>query len=180
MTYVALFRGINVGGKNRVKMAELRQLLTGLGYQNVKTYIQSGNAIFDSEDEPSKIKDAIQATFQDAFEFECNVVLRTKKEIEAVIDGLPFSETEIDDAIAANAEVEHLYFYFADGAPELAAAHEGEDKLVAGVGGVYLLCYESVRDSKAAMVLVKQEFPMTARNWKTLNGLFEMMGGICE
>jgi Uncharacterized protein conserved in bacteria len=175
MTYVALFRGINVGGKNLVKMAELRQMLSRMGFLNVKTYIQSGNAIFDSEDMPDKIKADIQAAFRKVFGFECHIVLRTKDEISAVISALPFSETEIEEAVAANADVAHLYFYFADSVPALAAKCDSGDKLIAGMGGIYLLCYESVRDSKLAMALAKQDIPMTARNWKTLNTLFEMM-----
>lgn len=51
MNYIAFFRRINVGSKNRIKMADLRVLFSDLGYQNVKTYIQSGNVIFESIDQ---------------------------------------------------------------------------------------------------------------------------------
>ncbi|MDR0434979.1 MAG: DUF1697 domain-containing protein [Gracilibacteraceae bacterium] len=181
MTYAALFRGINVGGKNIVKMVELRQLLSGLGFRNVKTYIQSGNAIFDSDDEAPKIKETIQVAFQSAFQFECAVILRTKEEIEAVIKSLPFSKTEMAEAAAANSEVEHLYYYFSDNPPgrsmirTIGAEYGGPDKLAVGAGGMYLLCHESIRDSKLAAALVKQNFSMTARNWKTLTKLSAMM-----
>ena len=181
MRYAALFRGINVGGKNIVKMAELRKMLSELGFQNVTTYIQSGNAIFDSDDAPDKVKRRIQTAFQNMFQFESAIILRTKDEINTVIQSLPFSGEEVETAIAANSEVEHLYFYFADSALSadtvctLNSAHNSPDKLANGAGGVYLLCYESVRDSKLAAALSKQNIAMTARNWKTLNKLFEMM-----
>ena len=181
MKYLALFRGINVGGKHIVKMAELRQMLSGLGFQNVTTYIQSGNAMFDSEGEPDKIKKNIQTAFQEMFKFESGVTLRTKDEISAVIGALPFSKLDRGKAVAANPAVEHIYFYLtdsdlpADTICALNSAYCGPDKLAAGTGGVYLLCYESVRDSKLAAALSKQNITMTARNWKTLVKLFEMM-----
>ena len=181
MTYVALFRGINVGGKNIVKMAELRQLLSGLGFKNIKTYIQSGNAIFDSSDAPESIKENLQSSFQSAFKFESSIILRTKNELIKNIASLPFSEPEIEAATSANPNVEHLYFYFTDNMLSgdtintLNTEHGKPDRLSAGQGGVYLLCYESVRDSRLAAALVKQNAAMTARNWKTLNKLFDMM-----
>ena len=181
MTYVALFRGINVGGKNIVKMAELRQMLSGLGFQNVKTYIQSGNAIFDSNDTPDNIKDTVQNSFQSTFKSESAIILRTKDEIRKNIASLPFSVLEIEAAVATNPDVEHLYFYFTDDILTDATIHVlnadygNPDKLAVGQGGVYLLCYESVRDSKLAAALSKQSISMTARNWKTLNKLFDMM-----
>ena len=181
MTYVALFRGINVGGKNIVRMADLRQMLTELGFQNVKTHIQSGNAIFDSNSAPNKVKESIQAVFLDTFKFESAIVLRTKDELNAAIKLLPFSAAEIERTVAANSEVEHLYFYFADDMfadsviHTLNATFGSPDKLAAGQGGLYLLCYESIRNSKLAAALSKQNIAMTARNWKTLNKLFEMM-----
>ena len=181
MTYVALFRGINVGGKNIVKMAELRRMLSELRFQNVKTYIQSGNAIFNSDDTPDIVKKSIQTAFQNTFKFESAIVLQTKDDICAVINLLPFSEDDIKTAVAANSEVEHLYFYFIDDTfsdsviNALNSSYGGPDRLSAGPGGVYLLCHESVRDSKLAAALSKQNAAMTARNWKTLNKLFEMM-----
>ena len=170
MRYVALLRGINAGGKNIVKMAELRQMLSGLGFQNVKTYIQSGNAIFDSGDSPDSIKERLQNSFRSTFKFESAIVLRTKDNVRKNIDSLPFTKPEIEAAIAANTQVEHIYFYFTDEALSDAAIHMlnadygDRDKLSAGQGGVYLLCYESVRDSKLAAVLSKQNIAMTARN----------------
>lgn len=69
MTYLALLRGINVGGKNMIKMADLRECLSGAGFSNVCTYIQSGNVIFESDERDSKalaraIEQAIDASFK--------------------------------------------------------------------------------------------------------------------
>ena len=180
MTHLALFRGINVGGKNIVQMAELRHMLTGLGFQNVQTYIQSGNAIFDAEDAPEAVAATIHAAFPAAFGFECAVLVRTREDIRAVVDSLPFSQAEIAGAEAACSEIEHLYYYFAQNPPEEAAldalnAAHSRGRLALGPGGVYLLCLDSVRDSKLAAALSKLNPAMTVRNWKTMNKLHSLM-----
>ncbi|WP_233267594.1 DUF1697 domain-containing protein [Algibacter sp. L1A34] len=92
-TYIALLRGVNVGGKKKVLMAELRDFLTEIGFKNVQTYIQSGNIIFNSEEEEQfkleeKIGDAILANFG----FEVPVLVRTHQELEAIFKNSPFSE----------------------------------------------------------------------------------------
>ena len=181
MTYVSLFKGINVGGKNIVKMAELKQMLSKLGFQNVKTYIQSGNAMFDSCDTPDKIKENIKTAFQNTFNFESNFVLQTKDNLDTIIKSLPFPKEKLDKAAAATPDVEHLYFYFTDNTPSasdvdaLNSSCESPDMLSACTHGVYLLCHDSVRNSKLAIALAKKQASATARNWKTLNKLFEMM-----
>ena len=180
MTYAAFFRGINVGGKNVVKMAELRQMLFGLDYQNVKTYIQSGNAVFDAEGTADSIRGDISAAFCNAFGFESTVLLRTKDEIGAVIEGLPFSEAERVAVVTASPGLEHLYYYFSDDGfslvPDAAYLADGTaDRLVVGPDGAYRLCQGSVRDSKPALALAKRKSALTARNWKTLTNIMAMM-----
>ena len=75
MKYAALFRGINVGGKNIVKMADLRQLLWDLGLGKVQTYLQSGNAVFESALEEITLRDKIQDGFAERFGFESIVLI---------------------------------------------------------------------------------------------------------
>jgi uncharacterized protein (DUF1697 family) len=181
MRFVALFRGINVGGRNTVKMDTLRKMLVGLGYENVRTYIQSGNVLFDAESEPNGIKEKIQAGFLTTFGFDSPVILRAGDELIAIARALPFSAEEIEAAVRANSSVEHLYVYFMDSVPPaelldtICAGYDGSDRLSVGMREVYLLCYESVRDSKLAVALTKLGVPMTARNWKTLNKLCVMV-----
>ena len=146
-------------------------MLSELGYRNVKTYIQSGNAIFDADDTPNIVRESIQAAFQSTFKFGSEIVLRTKDEIHSTINMFPFSEEEIKAAVASNFEVEHLYFYFADSMLSdsvihtLNASYGKPDKLSAGPGGDYLLCYKSVRDSTAIgrLYYLKYACPKTAR-----------------
>jgi uncharacterized protein (DUF1697 family) len=93
MKYVALLRGINVGGNNRVEMAKLRQTFENLGHTNVLTYINSGNVIFDSTQPSTLLVEKIEQSIKDDFGFEVRVVVRSKDQIESVNKALPESWT---------------------------------------------------------------------------------------
>lgn len=183
MKYAAFFRGINVGGKNMVKMAELRKLFSDLGFQKVQTYIQSGNAVFEAGENASQATKKIQDGFSAAFGFECAVMLRTAEEMTGIVEGLPFSEQELSEAAAACPEAEHLYVYLLDELDtgrrrqfdEMIGAYSGRDRMKLGEGVIYLMCRESIRNSEPAARLSKLRVSMTARNWKTISKIHEMM-----
>lgn len=181
MRYAALFRGINVGGKNVVKMDILKKMFAEMGFSDVRTYIQSGNVLFGSDDDADAISGQIKDRFPAVFGFECAVMLRSRDEIERIITSLPFTDSEIAAAEAASAEVEHLYVYTLDKPPaqddvlRLQNTYSGPDLLRCGGREIYLLCHQSVRDSKLAASLTKLQLPMTARNWKTMNKLRGML-----
>lgn len=181
MKYVAFFRGINVGGKNKVKMADLRQLFADCGFQEVKTYIQSGNVIFTSDQSETVLREMIAQAFTERFGFQSTVILRSAAELTAITADFPFTEAEIAQANAAAPEVEHMYIYFANEALDTAALdkicqdYEGPDQLRAGERELYLLCQESVRNSKLATALTKLPVPLTARNQKTLRKIHELL-----
>jgi uncharacterized protein (DUF1697 family) len=180
--YAALFRGINVGGKNAVRMAELRQMLEGLGLRDVRTYIQSGNAVFAADADAAALREAIEAGFAARFGFASGVAVRSADELRALVEGLPFAPAEIEAAEAANPDVEHLYAYFLDGpaapgaAEALSAGAAGPDRLVARGRELFLLCFGSVRDSKLAARLPRAFPSATARNWRTVVKLLELAG----
>lgn len=92
-TYIALLRGINVGGKHKVLMAELRDLLSEMGLKNVKTYIQSGNIIFNAEDEETfKLEGKIRSAIRLHFGFDVPVLVKTHQELQQIFNACPFSE----------------------------------------------------------------------------------------
>jgi uncharacterized protein (DUF1697 family) len=94
-TYIALFRGINVGGTNVLPMKDLVALLETIGSQNVKTYIQSGNAVFQNQEEnPSLLSNKIRVTLTKSHGLEPQVLLFTPEEIERAIEFNPFPEAE--------------------------------------------------------------------------------------
>lgn len=88
MKYVLLLRGINVGGKNKVSMAELKDLISQLGYENVITYINSGNIIFDANDNKETVSDKISHMLA-TFPFSINKVILTQEEYLDEISNLP-------------------------------------------------------------------------------------------
>jgi uncharacterized protein (DUF1697 family) len=181
MKYAVLFRGINVGGKNVVKMNDLKQLLQDLGLNKVITYIQSGNAVFETSLDEAYLQDAIHIGFTKRFGFESNVMIRSIDEIGALVDRLPISAVEITAAEAADPQVEHLYIYFLNHPPEQAQIdaickeYISPDILRTGERELYLLCHQSIRKSKLAIRTAKVFDSATVRNWKTVNKLYDML-----
>jgi uncharacterized protein (DUF1697 family) len=96
-TYIALFRGINVGGKNALSMKELIAVLKDLGSRNVKTYIQSGNAVFENQEKDALLlSNKISAEIKKHRGFEPPVLLLELEDIERAIQKNPFPEAETD------------------------------------------------------------------------------------
>jgi len=95
--YVALLRGINVGGSKLIKMAELSRIFTSMGLKNVKTLIQSGNVLFEStKTDPIALTKQIEKALRGAVGFEVPVVLRTIAELEAIVKLNPFKKAKSD------------------------------------------------------------------------------------
>jgi uncharacterized protein (DUF1697 family) len=94
-TCVALLRGINVGGNNKVPMADLRALCTALGYANVETYIQSGNVVFDASGSEAEVVAAMEAALLTTFGLTLSVVVRSAAELVEIVARNPFpNETD--------------------------------------------------------------------------------------
>ncbi|OBQ51642.1 hypothetical protein VQ01_15150 [Tamlana sp. s12] len=92
-TYIALLRGINVSGQKKIPMAELRELLSGSGLENVQTYIQSGNVLFQSSEENlQKLELKIHQAIKSHFGFDVPVLVKTHEDLQCIFDGCPFSE----------------------------------------------------------------------------------------
>jgi uncharacterized protein (DUF1697 family) len=180
MRYAAFFRGVNVGGKNKVLMAELKELFSDCGFSDVRTYIQSGNVLFATEKEEAATINVISAAFEKRFGFHSDVILRSHEELTAVLSALPFTQEEIREAEAAMPEVEHVYIYFSQNAIDAEAItalcdeYAGEDRLRAATRELYLLCRQSIRDSKLAAPVTKLGVPLTCRNQKTLQKIRNM------
>ena len=181
MKYVAFFRGINVGGKNIVKMAALSRLFVDLGFHDVKTYIQSGNVIFSSDMEQMPLIHLIEQSFEKRFGFKSAVVVRSGTEIITIVDSLPFDAAEIEQAQNETPDVEHIYIYLSNKAldgeqvRQLCVSYNGKDKFYIVNREIYLLCFQSIRDSKIATLLMKLPQPLTARNIKTMKKLSLML-----
>jgi Uncharacterized protein conserved in bacteria len=179
--YAAFFRGINVGGRNKVKMADLKQLFHDCGFREVITYIQSGNVIFESDHDKSLLPDVISHAFEKRFAFQSHVVLRSGDEMHAMMSAFPFTNEEMAKAEAKNPDVEHVYVFLSGSTIDSAAAealrlaYDGEDKFHAAEHELYLLCYNGVRDSRLAASFSKLDASLTARNQKTLLKICELL-----
>ncbi len=92
-TLVALLRGINVGGRNSVPMADLRSVLETLGLEDVTTYIQSGNVVFRSYDSAKAIASRMEKAIEDAFGLRPAVLIRTTAELAKIVESSPFADT---------------------------------------------------------------------------------------
>jgi uncharacterized protein (DUF1697 family) len=179
MIYIALLRGINVGGKNIVKMAELKRMLESMGLSRVQTYIQSGNVLFESNDEEVRLRQRIEQEFEALFGFSVKVILRTAEELKRIAANCPFSEQEVAEAEALS-EGEKLYVSMLLEEPspegiERLKPYKSESDEYRIVGKeVFLLFRDSVRNSKLAANLEKLGVPATVRNWKTINKLVNL------
>ncbi|PJZ84395.1 DUF1697 domain-containing protein [Leptospira harrisiae] len=89
MKYIALLRGINVGGNRKVEMKKLRNLFESLGFTNVSTYINSGNIIFESNLDAKNVLIKIQKSFEKTFDFEIPTLVKTEKEMIKIVSAIP-------------------------------------------------------------------------------------------
>lgn len=97
--HIAFLRGINVGGQKIIKMEDLNAMFAGFGLKNVKTYIQSGNVLFDApEKDPAKLARTIEKGLLTELRYAVPVVVRTTSEIEAIIKLDPFKKEKSDDS----------------------------------------------------------------------------------
>ncbi|WP_179333581.1 DUF1697 domain-containing protein [Winogradskyella costae] len=165
-TYIAFLRGINVGGHRKVPMAELRALLITLGLINVKTYIQSGNVIFQSSDSDSKtLENKIQKNILNQFGFDVPVLLKTKDELSIIFNACPFA-----DAIKAQS-----YFILLSEVPDDTLVKEvskktyPEDVYIIVNDCIYLFCPKGYGRSKFNLNYFEKKLSVvaTARNYKT-------------
>ena len=94
-TYIALLKGINVGGHKKVPMAELREMLSKSGFENVRTYIQSGNVILQSSEKSNqKIEKTVKEAITNYFGFEVSVLVKTRQDLQRIFNNSPFLEDE--------------------------------------------------------------------------------------
>lgn len=91
---VALLRGINLGANRRIKMADLREVFTDLGYEDVRTVLASGNVIYTGDTDHAKIERALEARFG----FQVDVILRTMDELHQVVTNCPFNPSDLKKA----------------------------------------------------------------------------------
>ncbi len=174
--YIAFLRGINVGGNKIMKMAQLRLLFESIGLSHVKTYIQSGNVLFQSNDEEEVLRNLIEHKIEDVFGFKVTVILRTATALEQIIKNCPFSEETIVQAQVQSGGQSLYVSFFLKVPPQEKIKlldnyiNEYEEYKIQDQEG-YLLVRKNFQNSKLANNLHKLDVPATVRNWKTIHKL---------
>jgi uncharacterized protein (DUF1697 family) len=167
-TFVALLRGINVGKAKRVPMAELRALMTELGYTGVATLLNSGNAVFRATNgTPVKHAEEIAAAISSKMKLDVPVIVKSAKELSSIVSENPLAENATNHS--------HLLVVFVQDTKTLAGLGaitplvQPPEQFVIGKSAAYLHCVAGILGSKAGEALLsKASKSTTTRNWATV------------
>lgn len=174
--FIALLRGINVSGQKKIKMSELRILFENLGFQNVETYIQSGNVIFSSKEKSTtKIANKISSGINTKYNFDVQLIILTPKDIDRVLKNNPF--------VKKKKETERLYVTFLSAMPSIENINKlneisflpeeySKNKKI-----IYLFFPNGAGKAKLNNNFIENKLKVigTTRNWKTVTALFKLV-----
>ncbi len=174
---IALLRAVNVGGR-KLPMAELRSLCGELGWEEVETYIQSGNVVFSAPGNPVQLEAALHKAIKERFGMEVPVMVRKAAQWASYVDANPFPNV-------GREEPNRLHILVSKAPPAVDAAGKLTERAQAGesvkaAGGVLWLYYPNgAGTSKLTPSLIDRACgsPSTARNWRTVLKLREMAEG---
>jgi uncharacterized protein (DUF1697 family) len=187
-SHVALLRGINVGGRNKVPMADLREVVTSVGHTGVTTYIQSGNVLFSTADtDTAKLAAELESAIGERFGIWASVVVLSRGELAEVLASNPYRDEP-------NPKLVHVVFLTAEppedllarivGAESAAAAKGGRDTVRVAGRALFLHTPDGFGTSDLAQVLFRiisapakqknQGLAATARNWTTATKLLSL------
>jgi uncharacterized protein (DUF1697 family) len=173
--YVALLRGINVGGNKRIAMADLRALLSGLGYADVRTHLQSGNAVLTATGTPDRITAAIEERIAAELGMSVSVLVRDAAEMRRIVEANPLADVALDDSRYV------VLFLSRPLDPELVAALDpaayAPELFRVAEREVYLWHPDGIRDAKMNKINWERRFGVvaSARNWRTVTTLTDMV-----
>ena len=171
MKWVALLRAVNLGARNKVPMAQLREQLEAAGYKGVRTYIASGNVLLDGPTSRAELAGELEHLIAKAFGIDTTAILRTPKELAAVVAGHPFG---------ADTSQSHVVFLAAkprlDAAERLAHLDSSPDRAVLAGADVYLHYPAGYSGSRLSAAQLERVVAVrgTHRNWRTVARLAEL------
>lgn len=171
--YCAFLRGINVGGRNRLPMAELKQILENLGFEKVETVIQSGNVLYEAEGDGSRHHEMISEAIEEKTGFSPRVVVLSLDRLRAIISSNPFPE--------AVQEPSALHVFFLESAPEepdvaqLSTIATARERFHLVSDTFWLHAPDGIGRSKLASSVERLlGVVATARNWRTIQRVMEL------
>ncbi|WP_163321847.1 DUF1697 domain-containing protein [Draconibacterium mangrovi] len=175
-TYVAILRGINVSGKNKIKMDALKSLFSSLGFKQVQTYIQSGNVVFGYQETSSdNLEELINKQIRKDFGFDVPVLVLEEKELANIVKNNPFADDENREAQFLH--VTFLKRYLANVNEEKITAHvKAGEEFSISAGAIYVYCPHGYGKTKLNNNFFESQLKVssTTRNWKTTLKLLEM------
>lgn len=179
-TYISILRGINVSGKKKILMADLRALYENIGFTDVKSYIQSGNLAFGTNKEESNqaLEEKIAGAIAENYPFEVPILVRRKEEIEATLANNPFAKE-------ADIDIKKLHVTFLAQMPAqdrldlLAEVNYPPDRFEINGQDIFIHCPNRYGETKLSNTFFERKLKVSAttRNWKTVNKLWEMVSG---
>jgi uncharacterized protein (DUF1697 family) len=177
-SYVVLLRGINVGGKNKIPMAELKRCLEEQGFERVLTYIQSGNVLLQSNLNAQTIGQKIEAMLSEKFTLDSSIIkvlVLTGAQLQAVIDNKPKGFGEQPDKYYS--DVVFLMGIDTKEAMKVFKPREGVDSVWAGKGVIYSQRLSALRTKSRLNAIVGTPVykSMTIRNWNTVTKLLALL-----
>jgi uncharacterized protein (DUF1697 family) len=174
--FVALLRGINVGGNRKVTMDEVRKLVSDLGHDDVSTYLQSGNVRFASADaDPDQVSAELRQALKNKLGLDIDILLRTRSDLEAVLAGNPYLAQESDPTKL------HVTFLQTAAVPAKTEVPipAGETGVLTVAGReVYLHCPAGYGRTKLNNTYLERKLGLaaTTRNWKSVVALHDLLG----
>lgn len=167
-TFIALLRAVNVGGTGKLPMADLRAMCEALGFQDVRTYIASGNVVFRTTSSAAKAKAALEGALHEYAGKPVGAVVRTAEELARALAANPFAHAAPNRAV----------LIFLDAPPPAdaldAAKHRKDEQIALGEREIYVHYGEAMADSRLVIPAAKAG---TARNLSTVAKLIEMAKG---
>jgi len=171
---IVLLRGVNLASRNRIAMPDLRQALEETGFEDVATYVQSGNVVLSTPLSAKRVRSAVERLLADRFDLDVKVVVRTRTELAKVVERNPLGK------VATNPKLYQVTFL--DAAPsaavlrKLEAAAAGKEQVVNVGRELFAWHPDGVARSKLAALMAGKGLGVTAtaRNWTTVTRLLEM------
>jgi uncharacterized protein (DUF1697 family) len=176
--YAALLRGVNLGARNRVRMPELRTLLEELGCTDVRTYVQSGNAVFRSARGAAALTKAVERAIHSELGLDIAVVIRSRGQLDRLVDRNPFGRPRAKESTL------HVTFLAERPDPDRVRRLRGEsfepERFEVAGEDVYLFVPNGYGRSKLNNALLERRLGVraTTRNWRTVTALAELIAAV--
>jgi len=177
MRYAVLLRGVNVGGRNKIAMTDLRRILADLGYGDVQTHLQSGNGVFSSSRSADRLAAETAAAIAAGTGLRCAVMIRSGAELAEIVAGHPLGREPDNPS--------RYFVAFLSGAPDRAAIARlsgqdfGSDRAWVRGRHAYTWCPDGLTATRLNYAFLEKQLGVvaTARNWNTVRKLAELTAG---